>query len=81
MTYINILKPIAFIALLCASAVAGAQRYQPVSDGLLDRIQLTPENAADVTAMCDERLAAGAKLRAELEAMPVTSEPTAECAR
>lgn len=75
MTCRNILKPISFMALLCASTGAASQSYMPVSDGLLDRIQLSPENAAAVTAMCDERLAAGAKLRAEMEAMPVTADP------
>lgn len=46
-----------------------------MSDGLLQGIQIAPENAAAVTAMCDERLEAGVKLRAELEAMPVAADP------
>lgn len=75
MKYRNTLKPVSFTALLWASTFANAQDYQPISDGLLADIQLTPENAGAVEAMCDTRLGAATRMRSNLEAMPVTTDP------
>ena len=61
--------------LMTAAGVAPAAPHTPSSDALIGPISLTPKGPADVTKQCDRRLAAIKDQQANLEAMPVTTEP------
>src|SRR3546814_15702798 len=69
---------VSFSPALCPGGTAapslGAD-YVPVSDAAIGAIRLVPENAAEVTAPCDSRLAALTSLRARVEAMALSTEP------
>ncbi|HYG46376.1 MAG TPA: M3 family metallopeptidase [Allosphingosinicella sp.] len=67
-------KLIAFI-LVTAAAPALAAGYTPVSDAALGPILAKPRSAAEVTAMCDRRIAAIGSLQSKVEAMPLTTAP------
>ncbi len=70
-----ILKPLFIGALLCTATTLYAKEYQPRADALLAKIILTPQNAAEVTQMCEVRLATAQSMRSELEAMSLTADP------
>lgn len=67
------------IPLMMAASAAGLseQNYRPMSDAAIGPIRLTPQSASEVAAQCDARLAAIARLRGQLEAMPVSTAPSA----
>ena len=67
------LRHLSAVLLLGAAAPALASGYKPVSDSLLGPILATPKSAAEVTAMCDKRLAAVKSQRSKLEAMPLST--------
>src|SRR3546814_13608395 len=63
------------LCLVGTAAPALGADYVPVSDAAIGAIRLVPENAAEVTAPCDSRLAALTSLRARVEAMALSTEP------
>ena len=70
------LRHLSAALLLGAAAPAlAAAGYKPVSDALLGPILLTPKSAAEVTSMCDTRLAAVKVQQAKLEKMPLSTAP------
>jgi len=72
----SMLRSVAFSFLLSGTAVpALAADYAPVSDGVIGPILAAPKSDADITAQCDGRLNALASLRAEVETMPLSTEP------
>ena len=64
-------------ALLLSGTAAIAQGGQRMSDAVIGPILARPASAAQVSAMCDKRIAAIGQLRGKLEAMPVGSKPAA----
>ena len=65
---------LSFVALLCLScAVPTHAAYQSESDAIIGKVLARPASAAEVTAMCDRRLAGVARLQAKAEAMPLDS--------
>ena len=61
--------------LMTAAGIAPAAPYTPSSDALIGPISLTPKGPADVTKQCDSRLAAIKSQQADLEALPLTTDP------
>jgi thimet oligopeptidase len=61
--------------LMTAAGTAPAAPYKPSSDALIGPISLTPKGPADVTKQCDSRLAAIKAQQADLEALPLTTDP------
>lgn len=60
-----------FALLLAASSAPAIAGYTPTSDRLVERLQVTPKTAAEVTATCDARLAATTSIQKALESMPL----------
>jgi thimet oligopeptidase len=68
---------LASVLLMTTAGVAPAAPLKPASDAVIGPISLTPKGPAEVTTLCDTRLAAIRAQQANLEAMPVTTEPAA----
>ena len=66
---------LASVLLMTTAGVAQAAPHKPASDAVIGPISLTPKGPAEVTALCDTRLAAIKAQQANLEAMPVTTDP------
>jgi len=60
---------------MTTAGVAPAAPLKPASDAVIGPISLTPKGPAEVTTLCDTRLAAISAQQANLEAMPVTTDP------
>jgi thimet oligopeptidase len=72
----SMLRSVAFSFLLSGTAVpAFAAGYAPVSDGVIGPVLAAPKSDTDITAQCDGRLNALASLSAEVETMPLSTEP------
>ena len=65
----------ASVLLMTAAGIAPAAPYKPSSDAVIGPISLTPKSPAEVTKQCDTRLAAIKSQQADLEAMPLTTDP------
>ena len=61
--------------LMTVAGIAPAAPHTPSSDALIGPISLTPKGPADVTKQCDSRLAAIKSQQADLEALPLTTDP------
>src|SRR4026209_2671331 len=61
--------------LMTAAGIAPAAPHTPSSDALIGPISLTPKGPADVTKQCDRRLPAIKSQQADLEALPLTTDP------
>ncbi len=61
--------------LMTVAGAALAADHKPVSDAVIGPISLTPKGPADVTRQCDTRLAAIKLEQANLEALPLSTDP------
>ena len=71
----KVTEVLASVLLMTTAGVAQAAPHKPASDAVIGPISLTPKGPAEVTKLCDTRLAAIKAQQANLELMPVITDP------